>query len=224
MVRKPWYRVNPTLFQSLQRELKQPFPQLHFSVRNDTVFLSGSFPLTDGDKVVDSFLIEVEFPFKFPEGIPLVYEIGGRIPRIVDRHIYPSGEVCLSFPLQLSEVFHEGSSLVDFLNGPVRSFFVSQSYFELTGEWPFGEWAHGTEAVIDYYATILKTYDKDLISRYLKVISKKEIKGHWPCPCGSGKLLRRCHFDEVAKLHRDYQYAMNQWGWRNINRKQDDKG
>jgi hypothetical protein len=221
MTRNPWYKKNPILFRTLQLEISNTYPNLHFSVRNDTVFLSGSFPLKDGDKIVDRFLIEVEFPPKYPRGVPLVYEIGGRIPRTIDRHIFPTGDACLFFPLQLSDVYPAGASLLDFLKGPVQSYFVSQSYFELTGEWLLGEWPHGEDAIYDYYGSILKTKERTVISKYLQVISRKEIKGHWPCPCGSGKLLRRCHLDEVAKLNRDYQYAMDQWGWRNKKRKVD---
>jgi len=208
MSRKPWYLVNQELFQSLEKEIQQTYPQLSFSVRNNTVFLSGNFLLKDGDKVVDSFLIEIEFPFNYPKRIPRVFEIGGRIPRIVDRHMYSTGEACLYLPLQLSDIFPEGSSFLDFLNDPVRSFFVGQSYFEVTGEWPFGEWPHGPEAIIEYYAPILGTTDKNVISRYFQVISKKEIKGHWLCPCGSEKLLRYCHYEIVNKLHDDFQYAI----------------
>ena len=219
MVKRPWYEKRPELFRSLQQEIGKAYPNLHFSVRNGTVLLSGSFPLVDGGNVIDRFFIEIEMPPNFPKGIPLVFEIGGQIPRTIERHIFPSGDACLYDPLQLSEIFPEGASLLDFLNGPVRSFFVSQSYYELTGEWPFGEWSHGQEAFYEYYGAILNTKDRIAISRYYQIIAQKEIKGHWSCPCGSGKVLRHCHYSEVAKLHKDYQYAINQWRWQEKRRK-----
>ncbi len=212
MSRKPWYIANPEFYQSLQKEVQQAYPHLQFLVRGGTVFLSGTFLLKDGEKIVDHFQIEIEFPFNYPKRLPVVYETAGRIPRIPDRHTYPSGEACLYLPMQLAEIFPEGSNLLDFLNSPVRSFFVSQSHFELTGKWPFGEWPHGVDAIIEYYAPILGTQDRNVISRYIEMITKKEIKGHWSCPCGSGKLLRHCHYEMVAKLHRDYQYAINKSG------------
>ena len=221
MSRKPWYKTSPELYHSLHQEVQQAYPELQFSARNDTVFLSGNFILRDKGKVVDSFLIEIEFPFNYPKRIPVVYEIEGRIPRTADRHTYPSGEVCLYLPLQLSEIFPAGSTLLDFLNSPVRSFFVSQSYFELTGEWPFGAWPHGAGAIIEYYAPMLGTTDRNIISRYFEMISKKEIKGHWLCPCGSGKILRHCHYEMASKLHRDYQYAISQTGRRDRKREPD---
>jgi hypothetical protein len=212
MSRKPWYIANNDLFLILQKEVEKAYPQLGFLIRNGTVFLSGNFLLRDDGKVVDSFLIEIEFPFNFPKRIPVVYEIGNRIPKIADRHMYRDGRACLYLPFQLSEIFPEGSGLLDFLNGPVLSFFVSQSYYELTGEWPFGEWPHGPDAIIEYYGSVLGTSNKNLIINYLQVISKKEIKGHWLCPCGSGKILRDCHYTLVKKLHHDFQYAMVKTG------------
>ncbi len=34
----------------------------------------------------------------------------------------------------------------------------------------------------------------------LRLLSMNEVKGHHPCPCGSGKALRQCHRDEVDEL------------------------
>lgn len=208
MSRKPWYRANSELFYKLQEEMQQSYPELVFLVRDNKVFLSGNFLLRDSDKIIDNYLIDIEFPFNYPKRIPRVYETGGRIPRIADRHMYSTGECCLYLPFQLAEIHPDGSSLSDFLDNPVRSFFVSQSYFEVTKTWIFDEWPHGTDAVFEYYASRLGTNDKNIISRYLLVISKKEIKGHWLCPCGSGKLLRQCHYELVRRLHKDYHYAI----------------
>lgn len=214
MTRTTWFKANPKLFDALKQEISQSYPELLFSIRNNRVFLSGNFLIKQRLKIIDSFLIEIEFPPKYPQGLPLVFEIGGRIPRTPDRHINPFGDCCIYFPLQLAEVLPQDASFSDFLNGPVKSFFLGQSYFEVTGDWLFGEWPHGQDAIYAFYAPILKTTDKSVISRFFQVISGKEFKGHWPCPCGSGKKLRNCHFSEVARLHQDYHYGMKQWGWR----------
>jgi len=211
MAKKLWYKEKQDLFLALQQEVKETYPYLHFSLRNDTVILSGHYQLIDGNNIVDTFLIEVVFPHRYPKGIPSVYEVGRRIPRTADRHIYPSGEACLFLPHQLAEIVPKGSSFLDFLNGPVKSFFVSQSYYELTELWLFGEWSHGEDAIYEFYAPLLKTKDRLTINKFIKLISRKEIKGHWLCPCGSGKLLRHCHYDEVDKLHRDYHYFTKHW-------------
>jgi hypothetical protein len=206
MARRPWYKEKQDLFLALQQEIATAYPYLRFVVRNDTVILSGRYQLIDGIEMVDSFLIEIVFPQRYPKGIPSVYEVGGRIPRTADRHMYSSGEACLFLPHQLADIVPQGSGFLDFLNGPVKSFFVSQSYYELTGQWLFGEWPHGEKAIYEFYAPLLKTEDRSTIAKYIELISRKEIKGHWLCPCGSGKLLRHCHYDVVNRLHKDYHY------------------
>ncbi len=55
-------------------------PTCIFRVRDYIVYLSGTFPLVDGSQVIDRFLIEIKFPPHYPRGIPIVYEIGRRIP------------------------------------------------------------------------------------------------------------------------------------------------
>ncbi|WP_167434446.1 SEC-C metal-binding domain-containing protein [Mesorhizobium helmanticense] len=35
---------------------------------------------------------------------------------------------------------------------------------------------------------------------FLLALGQGKVKGHWPCPCGSGKNLRNCHDDRVRQL------------------------
>lgn len=39
-----------------------------------------------------------------------------------------------------------------------------------------------------------------LEERLLEYLTKKEIKSHWLCYCGSGKKLRGCHIDKLKEL------------------------
>ena len=45
------------------------------------------------------------------------------------------------------------------------------------------------------------------------MICQKEIKSHCPCPCGSGKHLQDCHWNEVKGLHEEHMYYLEQYGW-----------
>lgn len=218
----PWFKRNPVFFEKLKADVAACYPNLHFSVRENQVFLTGSFPIEHEGQIIDHYAIEIEFPQTYPKGIPLVREVGGRIPRTPDRHIYATEDVCLFLPLEVSSAYPEGTSLLAFLNGPVQSFFVGQSIFELTGEWPFGQRSHGDEGYAEYVTEVTGVKDKDAIYRFILAMQKDEIKGYWDCPCGSGKKLRNCHLQQVLKLHRDYQYYLRQYAWIN-NRYADQK-
>jgi hypothetical protein len=200
-MKAPWFLTNPALYAQIKGQVAAAYPNLHFSIRDHTAFLSGSFLLMEGERIIDRFLIEIEFPSDYPRDIPMIREIGGRIPRTPDRHVYGSGGIaCLFVPDEQAWACPEGSTLLDFLNGPVRNFFLGQSLFEIEGTWPLGQRSHGVKGILEFYAEILGVNNREIIVRYIDVLRRKEIKGHWLCPCGSGKKLRYCHISKVNKL------------------------
>lgn len=198
--RKSWYEANPALYEEVRKQINGDYQNLHFSTLEGVIFLRGSFPLKDGEYEVDRYSIEIKFPSNYPRDLPLVREIGGRIPRTGDRHVYVDGMACLFLPDQRAWICPEGTSFLDFLNGPVRNYFLSQSVFELEGVWPFGERSHGVQGIVEFYSEILGTGNTAIITRYLEALSKKAVKGHWPCPCGSGERLRHCHIKKILEL------------------------
>jgi hypothetical protein len=200
-MKKAWFKIDPGLLEMIKREIRSAYPNLHVYVENGTVFIRGAFPITFENEVLDRYLVEIEFPSDYPESIPIVRETGGRIPRTLHSHmISDAGQCCLFLPDERWEVYPKGSSFLDFLNGPVRNFFLGQSMVRLGQSWPFGERAHGVNGVFEYYEGLLGTADLPTILNYLLYLSKPEIKGHWPCLCGSGKRLRNCHFERLIDL------------------------
>jgi SEC-C motif len=137
----------------------------------------------------------------YPDALPLVFEVGGRVPRDADHHVNrETGEACLFVPDERWKVAPPGMTFLDLLNGPVRNFLLGQSLFRLTGEWPFGQRSHAAAGIREYYSELLGTDDVNVIVRYVECLSRATLKGHWPCPCGSGKRLRDCHRAQVDEL------------------------
>ena len=151
---------------------------------------------------ISEFDIEMVLSERFPSREPQVFEVGGRIPRVADRHVNEDGDCCITV-WENWLVCADDHSFAAFMAGPVNEFFLGQYWFEKTGKWPFGERAHGTKGLEEAYADALSIPNKkkDLIY-HLRLLSKDWPKGHWLCPCGSGKLLRHCHRDEMMALHR----------------------
>ena len=125
---------------------------------------------------------------------------GGRIPPILDRHINNDGFACLFVAEEKAKYYPDGSSLLDFFDGPVHSFFVGQALVDRGEPWPFGERSHGVAGIREYYEELLATTDISVILKYLQCLTPREQKGHWECPCGSGRKLRHCHGSFVYKL------------------------
>ncbi len=213
---RTWYEADPTLYAQIVREVKAVYRNLYFSTQDDIVYLKGSFPISDGERVIDRYQIEVEFPLDFPDSLPIVRELGGRIPRNADRHIFKQDDaLCLFVADEASWVCPDRSDFLGFLDGPVRNFLISQTVFDLTGKWPFGQRSHGAKGLFEFYAEKLAASDVQVVLKLMDLMRKKEIKGHWPCPCGSGKRLRDCHYRIVREfrqktqpIHIDRSYRM----------------
>jgi len=54
--------------------------------------------------------------------------------------------------------------------------------------------------LVEFYSELLGTKDIRMIARYLDYLASKEIKGHWPCPCHTGRRLRDCHIKLLLDL------------------------
>ena len=196
-----WQRDDPPLYEKEKAEVEAYFPELRFVVENDLVFVRGSFAVMFEGQVLDRYSVELQLPRNHPTGLPAVRETGGRIPRRDDRHINTAdGTACVLIPDERWRLWPVGAPLLKFLTGPLHSFFLAQSMAEEGEPWPFGQWAHGAKGMFQYYRELLKTPDLGVITTYLEYITAKKVKGHWPCPCKSGKRLRDCHISIVTDL------------------------
>jgi len=195
---KYWYNKSPSLFQKFKRLLKDEYPSLHIQIENNIIYIRGTLFLYNKEKTkeIDHYSVEIEIPNDYPEAIPLVREIGGRLPKIADRHLNSDGTACLFYPEERLSVYPTNSTIIDFIKGPVYKFFLEQTYFDLTakrdgkGIWLYGEWKHGEDGAIEFYSEKLdiNIRNKEELLKILRnYVTKEEIKGHWDCYCGSEK-------------------------------------
>jgi len=182
----------------MERAVQETYPDLRLTPGDRPVF-RGSFPVMNDGEVLDRFSIEITFPDGIAK-LPRIREIGGRIPQTPDRHIYANGAICTEVP-ELT-LLRGKYSLVSYLSGPVRNYFLGQLLVEQGEPWPFGEWAHGKVGLLQAYAEVLGAFGESAIRRFLDCLGHKKVKEHWACPCGNGKQLRACHLATVRKLQR----------------------
>ena len=185
-------------YQKLEAEIQVSYPDLRLVVRNGQPLFRGSFPVRHDCDEIDRFQIEISFP----EGInrlPAIREIGGRIPRDADHHINAgTGDICTDVPELI--LLRGQPSLVEYLDGPVRNFFLSQIIVASGKTWPFGQWDHGKKGLLQAYGELVGVTEERQVRAYLDYVASKKVKGHWPCPCGSMKRVRDCHAKLIAEL------------------------
>jgi hypothetical protein len=184
----------------MANEVSTKFPDLRIVLEQRAVHIRGSFPVMDDSEVLDRFQIDIALPSDFPDSTPVLREIGGRIPRHADRHVnQANGEACPIVPEEWL-MWPEHESILAFLGGPVRNFFLGQILVEAGFPWPFGERTHGVPGLFEAYGEMVGASDRKTILRYLDCLCKENLKGHWECPCGSGKRLRNCHWSDLQAL------------------------
>ncbi|MCP3055058.1 SEC-C metal-binding domain-containing protein [Aurantimonas marianensis] len=201
--------VSEDLLADVQQAVAAYQPELNVTTTKDIIILDGLFVVSGPQGPFDWYQVRVGITAGFPWEEPCVVETGDRIPKVVDRHVFPDhGDCCLGvweeWLITASDHTFEA-----FMTGVMHDYFVSQTYFEAKGEWPFGERSHGDAGVVESFADLLGVgNDKAIIVEYLRLMSWKHVKGHASCPCGSGRRLRQCHRDKVDQLKKRIPLAL----------------
>src|SRR5437879_1350610 len=137
-----WHRERPTLFDEVRTDVGRFCTTLHVFVADETVRVRGTFPVRHGVEVLDEYRIEIELPPDYPDKLPIVREIGGRIPWEADRHISTDGSACVLLPEDRWWVFPPNKPFFDYLTVPLHNYFLAQSVVEGGGAWPFRAHEH----------------------------------------------------------------------------------
>lgn len=168
--------------------------------RGGIKIIKGRYRVLEEGACLAIFRIRIEVPPTYPRDLPVLFETGGRIPTIHDRHINSArGDACLYVPEEW-KANHADQTFKTWLEVPVRHFLLGQLYYEQHGHFSHGERAHYAVGMIDAYAELLGVERSEKKMQYwLRILSAKPSKGHWDCPCGSRKIIRHCCRDQVQE-------------------------
>lgn len=196
-----WFEREPGALAALERLLRERYPTLHAIIGDGKVSVNGSFALVHEGREIDRYSLNISLPDDYPRSLPTVWETAGRIPRILDRHVFPAtGALCLGVPAALWIVMRGRFEIDRVLKIPVRNFLIGNSMVDAGEAWPYGEWRHGPDGMLDFFAETIGTTDPAKIADLLLGLLKGKVRGHWPCPCGSGTIIRKCHRTAIESL------------------------
>jgi len=192
-----WFEVDASEIVALKAFLRKCYPTLHAFVANGKVIIKGTYAAVDGD----GYRLEIRLPDDYPHSVPDVWETGGRIPRIQDRHVHPTtGALCVGVPEELWLAFEGDFSIGRFVSGPIHNFLIGNSLVEEGQDWPFEEASHGGDGILEFYTRHMGITDRGALREFLVSLSQGKVPGHSRCPCGSGKIIRACHADAWRSL------------------------
>lgn len=194
-------------------ELNKLYPGLQLMENSESYCIEGDITINaeyNNAWIIDDYSIQIHVPFNFPQRIPSVYETSHKIPRGY-RHFLDNGALCLGVTAEIYRLLYQNSTLIFFVNTFVINYLYSVSYFVKYGIMPFGERAHGSQGIYEYYKDFFKVKTDGQALAVLMFVALGNYRGHIDCPCGSGEKIRKCiHKDIIfnainSEFHSCYQ-------------------
>lgn len=189
------------LIQSQFSELKSVYPGLSLIEKDHGVFMIQGmldFSATYNELTIeDIFDIEIILSSGYPQDLPEIREVGGRIPKTF--HTFNDGTLCLGALLDLKMKFSVNPTLITFIQELVIPYLYSFCYKRIYKNMPYGELSHGGQGVLEFYCDLFNTKSESIAIDFLRILANK-YRGHHPCPCGSGNKLRDCHGEFITKI------------------------
>ncbi|WP_285011107.1 SEC-C domain-containing protein [Pedobacter faecalis] len=148
-----------------------------------------------------SFDVRLIASDKYPHGIPRMFETGGLIERIPDRHVNSDGSSCVAMEHVLLYRAVRGLSMNAYLQEFAWPYFANQLYFKQNGYYTPGEYAHGFKGVEQFYNESLGTADPVVaIKLIIDILNQRLPSRNDQCVCGSLKKYKNCHMKAVNYL------------------------
>lgn len=168
-----------------------------------------------GEILSDKYRIRIQAtPDK--NNLPILKIEGDKPNKTIDRHFYNNGTACLCGPVERYEFLQSGFSFIKYLDKLVVPFLYEQTYFDkYPGEWPWGEYAHGSAGIFESFAKSEGT--REHVEACLEELRKD--KNNWErvravllgqvrvtetskCFCTSPDQIRRCHPDAWSAMYK----------------------
>lgn len=127
--------------------------------------------------------------------LPTVKDIGHHID-VNYPHRYTNRELCLGTNTEIivTCVVDGIFDVYLWFKKFVIPYYYSYEYYNRMGEYPFGERSHGTKGILEYYMDNFNFETHKQAYDFISFVQgHKKYRGHFYCPCGSGKRIRNCH-------------------------------
>lgn len=194
MERSEWLiQVNPVL---------EKYPDLKIVVGEDFRLAGDVEVRSDSNgELLEAFALEILFPSDYPSCFPLVWETGGKIPRIAKRHVMPNeGNLCLAPPPEVVLLCRQGLTTIGFFDNALLPRLAEEYMVRNGGEYQ-REYSHGIPALWEFYQRYLGIGAPTEILIVLELMINKRLPhGKKLCPCGSTIQFKDCHMPRITAL------------------------
>lgn len=185
-------------------------------VAGDQVILEGAFKfrinVQNQQTFSDEFELKIAIPNDFPDNLPMVFEIAGRIPVDGNFHVNPCDQsLCLGSPLRLMDLLSKNKSLCGFVETCLVPYLYSVATHQRGGErFEYGELAHGKAGLITDYKELFEVDDEDGVVWWLTLLTfKKRLANKQACIECSSRVIGRCRH----KKKLNHFLSLSNRGW-----------
>ena len=158
-------------------------------------FLRGKIDVVDNGATLNQFDVEIHWKAGYPFTFPILIEIGGKIPRVIDWHIHAGGNdsCCLTVPME--EYIHcvNGLHLETFIDTHATFYLYNQAHRLIYGYYADKEYSHNSSGPWEFYYEFFNTKDRRKIIRHMSQFAEKKMTPKTICYCGSGEKMSKCH-------------------------------
>ena len=191
--------------ESARALLAERYPRVRLSRHsNGTAIAHGPIELELPDGTLDPIEVRIVFGPNYPATPPDASDAAGRWPVDPDRHIVTDHRFCLYFDpvdepdLRAPEAF--AGWMIDLV-----LFLHQQLVCDAIGgrRFPGPEWPHRERpAYAQHLIETLQAFPIDRRAHAWQAVRARRIERNWPCPCQSGRKIKRCHLATLAELER----------------------
>jgi len=157
------------------------------------------------EEITDSYRLQIVVHSSFPRSIPEVKVVENKIPDDGKYHVNSDGTLCLGSRLRLLFKISSKPTLSGFAELCLVPYLYAVSYKrKFGGEFLFCELLHGISGELLDYVDLFGLKEPDQARSVLCLIAmKKRLANKHSCPCGCGRLLGNCLFNNRIKRFRD---------------------
>jgi hypothetical protein len=158
--------------------------------------LRGIYDVIDQGRTLNQFKVEIRWKPGYPDMFPALFEVGGKIPRVADWHIYEGADFSCCITVRIQEHIYclDSFSLEKFIDTHVKSYLYNQAHRMMFGYYADKEYSHDYSGPWEFYRELFDTIDDNQILAYMTHIVENDLGKNTKCYCGRKARMRRCHF------------------------------
>jgi ubiquitin-protein ligase len=187
-------------------ELHNYYPNLKYQMESENLFLRGEVCFNEdfgtGFWINDCYLMEIAFPPDYPDSLPFVREIGGKIENNYPHFLNKDEKtLCLGTWTDLWFHFSQKKTILYFVYDLLIPALYTHAYWKKKKTMPpWGDRPHGGLGPADFFADMFKVYDLFQIIQLLLAFLGFSFKWDSQCPCGRKMALNECHGIQLKHL------------------------